>query len=79
MTTNKSNIWTTSNLYQGSYLIARGFKLVGTKKQGNKVAIIFEGENIEAEAMKYYNDEKVGSKSLFSSFRLLKDLVFEKS
>ena len=71
-------VYFTKNLYEASYLLARGFKLSGTKREGNKVVVIFEGENVGTEAMRYYNNEPVGSKILFDSFRCLKDLVFEK-
>jgi len=66
------------NLYEGAYLLTRGFKLVGKQRQSNKVTITFEGINVQQEALKFYNGAKVDAKAYADSYRTLKDYIFER-
>lgn len=72
------NVFTTQNLYQGAYCLCRGFSLIGKASKGTKVFVIFKGENIQKEAMKFYNGAKVDAKALTDAYRTLKDYIFEK-
>lgn len=65
----------TQNLYQASYLLARGFRIAGKEWSGQKVTVIFEPHpDIDDAAMRFYND----GKALFDAYRTLKDFVFER-
>jgi len=68
----------TQNLYQAAYCLCRGFKILGTKRDGNKVSIIFEGAGIEGKALDFYNGDKVEAKAVFDAYRTLKDMVFQR-
>ena len=69
----------TQSLYEGAYLLARGFKLAGKERTGQKVAVIFESHPDLAEAvMSFYNGGRVEGKVLFDAYRTLKDFVFER-
>ena len=68
----------TQNLYEGSYLYAKGFKLVGVTK-GIKATLIFSGDGVIEASLDYYNEVgKVSPKKLFDSYRTLKDMVFQR-
>ena len=68
----------TSNLYEASFLIARGFKINDIEKDvGRKAIVYLEGEGIEGAVREYYNDGLVGGKSMTDAYRMLKDRVFE--
>ena len=62
----QSNCREVQNLYEGAYLLARGFKLAGKRQAGQKVTVLFEGPAISEEALKYYNRGKVGRYAKFS-------------
>ena len=73
------NCYKTQNLYEASYLLAKGFNLAGKEKVGNKVTILFkDSEKIKEEAMGFYNGAKVGAKEYSDSYRTLKDFVFDR-
>lgn len=72
------NAYGTQNLYEGAFCLCRGFKLAGKKRNGNKVTILFEGEGVREEALKFYNGAKVEAKALMDAYRTLKDFVFER-
>ena len=73
-----SNVYQTQNLYEGAYLLSRGFKLAGKDRQGNKMLVLFEGKSVREEALKFYNGAKVEAKALTDAYRTLKDYVFER-
>ena len=73
-----SQTYGTQNLYEGSFLLCKGFKLSGKKKDGKKVLLFFQGEDIQEEAMKFYNGGKVEAKAYSDAYRSLKDFVFER-
>ncbi len=68
----------TQNLYEAAFCLAQGMTLIGKERNGNKVTVIFEGKDAEAEAMKFYNGAKVEAKAYSDSYRTLKDYIFEK-
>ncbi len=68
----------TQSLYESAFLLCQGFKLSGKEKAGNKVTLFFEGQNVHAEAMKFYNGAKVAAKAYSDAYRTLKDYVFER-
>lgn len=72
------NHYSTQNLYEGAYLLSRGFKLVGKQQNDRKVLVLFEGEDVWAEALKFYNGGKVEAKALTDAYRTLKDYIFER-
>ena len=70
----------TQNLYQGSFLLAKGFKLAGKEKSlAGKITLLFEeNDSLRLEAMKFFNGGKVEAKAYSDSYRTLKDFIFEK-
>ncbi len=69
----------TTNLYEASFLLARGFPLTGKERSGQKVVVLFkDSDEIRREAMKFYNGAKVEAKGYSDSYRSLKDFVFDK-
>ena len=68
----------TQNLYQASYLLCQGFKLIRTESNGYKVTVIFEGKDIEANALEFYNGGWVEAKAYSDAYRSLKDIVFQR-
>lgn len=73
-----SEVYATENLYEAAYLLSRGFKLAGKRREGNKFVVLIEGKNVEQESLQYYHNEPSGSKTLFDSYRSLKDFVFQR-
>lgn len=74
----KSNYHTTQNLYEGSYLLAKGFKLTGKDDSNAKTILFFEGEGVNAESIKFYNGGLIKAKAFADAYRTLKDYVFER-
>ena len=70
--------YATQNLYEGSFLLCRGFRLSGKRKDGKKVLVFFQGEGVQDEALKFYNGGKVEAKAYADAYRSLKDFVFER-
>ena len=54
----------TQNLYEGAFLLAKGFQLAGKERMQNKTLIIFEGNGVEEEALDFYNGGKIEQKSI---------------
>lgn len=71
-------MYATQNLYEGAYLLCKGFKLAGKRREGAKVIVLFSGEGAREEALKFYNGGKVGAKALTDAYRTLKDYIFER-
>ena len=75
MTTN----YETQNLYEAAFLLAKGNKLVGKEKNGNKTVVFFEdSEKTKVDALSYYNNGLVSGKKYSDSYRTLKDYIFER-
>ena len=72
------NKYKTQNLYEASYLLTKGFSLAGKEQAGNKVVVLFEGEDIQGEAMKFYNGGRVNAKLFCDNYRTMKDYIFER-
>ena len=70
--------YSTQNLYEAAYLLCRGFDLAGKNRDGFKMSIIFSGESVREEALKFYNGGKVEAIALTDAYRTLKDFVFER-
>jgi len=66
----------TQNLYQGSWCLYAGLRLVGTKRDGRKVTLIFQGKDAEKRAYEFFNGAKVDVQTVFSHYRSLKDTIF---
>lgn len=73
-----SAIYKTQNLYEAAFCLCKGLKLGGKERAGNKVMVIFEGENSQEEALKFYNGGKVEAKAYSDAYRTLKDYVFQR-
>jgi hypothetical protein len=70
-------VHSTQNLYEGSYLLACGFRIDGKDRKERKISVRFEGVGVEAASLKFYNGGKVEAKALMDSYRTLKDYIFE--
>ena len=73
-----TNRFVTQNLYQAAYCLCRGFQLTGKQREGVKASVIFEGERVAEEAMRFYNHGTVEAKAYSDAYRTLKDYVFER-
>ena len=76
--TNPSDIFETQSLYQGAFCLCRNLPLIGKKRDGTKVTLIFRGERAHEIAMEFYAKAKVEAKAYAEAFRSLKDYVFER-
>ena len=74
----ESEVYATENLYEAAYLLSRGFRLVGKRREGNKFVVLIEGQNVQEESLDYYHNAPSGSKTLFDSYRCLKDFIFQR-
>lgn len=69
--------YATTNIYEASYLIARGFLIQDIQKgNGRKAAVLLEGEAIEDAVRGYYNGGLVSGKAMTDAYRMLKDRLF---
>ncbi len=75
---NKSESYSTQNLYEAAFCFCKGFKLAGKRREGSKVTVLFEGKNVREEAIKFYNGGKIEAKALTDAYRTLKDYIFER-
>ena len=75
-----NNIYKTQNLYEASFLMVKGFELVGKEKTLNKVMLLFKNDvEIQGGVLEFYNGEgKVSAKKLSDAYRSLKDFIFER-
>ena len=70
----------TQNLYEASFLMAKGYKIERKEKRGIKTSLVFLDQKIDLDkiALGFYNGEKIEAKLLFDCFRTLKDMIFER-
>lgn len=69
--------YSTQNLYEASYLMAKGYSLAGKEETGNKVNVLFESKpEIKDEAIKFYNGAKIDARKYSDCYRSLKDYIF---
>jgi hypothetical protein len=73
-----SKTYSTQNLYEAAYLLAKGFKLSGKESSSRKISIIFEGPGIVEESTRFYNGALVKAKAYSDAYRTLKDYIFER-
>ena len=68
----------TQNLYEASYLLSTGFKLVSKDKNGLKTILCFQDTpELQQAVMAYYNgDGTVSAKNFVDAYRSLKDFCF---
>lgn len=76
--TENNSEFLSEDLYQCSYLLTKGHKVLGCIRNGRKVAIRFiKTPALEKDAMAYYNTGKASASHLFASYRQLKDMIFQ--
>ena len=72
-------VYETQSLYEGAFLLSKGCTLVGKKDAGQKVTLLFQGgSKTQGEALNFYNKGIAEAKSLFDSYRTLKDFIFKR-
>ena len=75
----ENSCYKTQSLYEGAFLMAKGFSLAGKEKPGSKITILFEyTPEISEKAMEFYNGGKVEAKKYTDCYRTLKDYIFER-
>ena len=69
----------TQSLYEASYLLALGFKLIGADP-GQKTTLLFaDSPELQQAVLDFYNGEgTVRAKPFVESYRSLKDMVFQR-
>ncbi len=70
----------TQSLYEASYLLALGFKLVSTNPDGQKTTLLFaDTPELKQAVMGFYNgDGVIKAKPFVECYRSLKDMVFRR-
>jgi len=70
--------YATRNLSEASYLQAKGEKIIGKERQGDKVKIVFsETKSLQKLSLEFYNGGgSVEPKLLFDTFKSLKDYIY---
>jgi hypothetical protein len=68
----------TTNIYEGAYLLAKGFKINGKDDSNSKVTMFFEGTGVEHASDRFYKGALVNAKAYAEAFRTLKDYIFER-
>lgn len=69
--------YSTRSLAEASYLQAKGQRIIGKEKQGDKMLVVFpKSKEVERIIMEYYNGGKVEAKLLFDNFRSIKEFIF---
>ncbi len=70
----------TQSLYEASYLLTKDFQIISRDHQGQKAGLSFEDTSELRQAiLDFYNGKGVSSaKSLFDSYRTLKDMIFQR-
>ncbi len=69
--------YSTQNLYEASFLMAKGFNLAGKESAGVKVNVLFKRTpTIDEAVMDFYNKGKIEAKKFSDCYRTLKDFIF---
>ena len=73
-------IYATQSLYEASFLIAKGFKLISRDSTGRKTTLLFEDSlELRKAVMDFYNGgASVRAKAFVDNYRSLKDMIFKK-
>ena len=67
----------TSNLYEASYLLCRGYGLAGKEKVGKRTAVLFLAKNgLRQATLDYYAGAMVEARQFADRYRALKDYIF---
>ena len=75
----ENNFFRVSNLYEASFLMAKGFSIAGKEQEGRKTVILFSDKpKIRQESMNYYNGGSIKAKDYSDSYRTIKDFIFDK-
>jgi hypothetical protein len=76
----ENSVYKCKNLFECSYLMTRGFGLIGKERIDDKVMLIFkDSEEIQEAILKFYNSEgAVSAKKFSDTYRSLKDFIFER-
>lgn len=69
--------YSSQNLYECSYIHAKGCMLLGKENHDNKVSLFF-GDDARQHSLDFYNGAEIEAKKLCDSYRTLKDYVFER-
>ena len=74
------NYYRLQSLYEASYLLVKGFPLIGKEQAGSKITLIFmDSKELRQEVLKFYNGGGIiEAKDIFDSYRSLKDYVFQR-
>ena len=71
--------YSTQNLYEAAFLMARGCELMGKESLGQKVNVLFKNaKEVQREALNFYNSGIVEAKKYSDCYRTLKDYVFSR-
>ena len=74
----ESEHYSTQNIYEAAFLLAKGFKLKGKSQIGQKVSILFVGEGVMDAPAQYYNGALIKARAYTDAYRTLKDYIFER-
>ena len=67
----------TSNLYEATYLLCRGYALAGKERIGKRTAVLFALKNgVQQAALDYYAGATVEARKFADKYRALKDFIF---
>ena len=74
-----TNIYKSQSLYECAYLLAKGYPLIGKEKTGDKYTLFFKASSkLVEESLRFYNGGEAAAKTLFDSYRSLKDYIFKR-
>ena len=77
---NMTKTYRTQSLYEASYLLALGFRIVSSDAAGQKTTLVFDDTlKLRQAVVDFYNgDGVVRAKPFVESYRSLKDMVFQR-
>ena len=72
--------YSTQSLYEASFLLAKGFKLVSRDSAGRKTTLHFDNSpELQKAVVDFYNGgASVRAKAFVDTYRSLKDMIFQK-
>lgn len=77
--TNHKSTFTVSDLYQSAYFKAKGIKLLGQSREGQRINFIFEDDgNRERLEQEFFNGGLVNVTAFKSAIQDLKTIIFDK-
>ena len=68
---------TTRNLGEAAYLYALGMPFTMELTEDNRVAIVFDGVNADAQAQDYYSGAKLEAVKMIEAYKTVKSKVYE--